>query len=170
VTKSTKSIFNGVTKSELGNLFESFKTDIMNTFGSQIDTLKTKQKQEEQDKVLSIYCPICRKKHALRECPLNRIQVCGLCTDNHATDDCPRLKELQATHIEEGQGMESLYYLAPRKPWQPRFTGMSQNFAPQFSQQFPQNFQTPIQNSWNAPMPWKTWPPQQSQNQPPQGW
>jgi hypothetical protein len=93
-----------------------------------------------------------------------------LCTDNHATDDCPKLKELQATHIEEGQGMESLYYLAPRKPWQPCFTGMSQNFARQFSQQFPQNFQNPIQNSWNAPMPWQTWPPQQNQNQPPQGW
>jgi hypothetical protein len=145
VTKATKSISNGVTKSisngvtklELGNLFENFKTDIMNTFGSQIDTLKAKKKQEEQDQVLSIYCPKCRKKHAPRDCPLDKIQVCGLCTDNHATNDCPRLKELQATHIEEGQGMESLYYLAPRKPWQPRFTGMSQNFSPQFSQQFP---------------------------------
>jgi hypothetical protein len=29
--------------------------------------------------------------------------------------------------------MEYLYYLAPRNPWQPRFTGMSQNFVPQFS-------------------------------------
>jgi hypothetical protein len=77
----------------------------MNTFGSQIDTLKAKKKQEEQDQVLSIYCPKCRKKHALRDCPLDKIQVCGLCTDNHATDDCPRLKELQATHIEEGKGM-----------------------------------------------------------------
>jgi hypothetical protein len=117
VTKSTKSISNGVTKLELGNMFESFKTDIMNTFGSQIDTMKAKQKQEEQGKVLAIYCPKCRKKHAPRECPLDKIQVCGLCTDNHATDDYPRLKELQDTHIEEGQGMESLYYLAPRKPW-----------------------------------------------------
>jgi hypothetical protein len=42
VTKSTKSISNGVTKTELGNLFESFKTDIMNTFGSQLDMLKAK--------------------------------------------------------------------------------------------------------------------------------
>jgi hypothetical protein len=134
VTKETKSISNGVAKSELGNLFENFKTDIMNTFGSQIDTLKDKKKQEEQDQVLSIFCPKCRKKHALRDCPLDKIQVCGLCTDNHATDDCLKLKEFQATHIEEGQGMEYLYYLAPRKPWQPCFTGMSQNFAPQFSQ------------------------------------
>jgi hypothetical protein len=114
--------------------------------------LKAKKKQEEQDQVLAIYCPKCRKKHAPRECPLDKIQVCGLCTDNHATDDCPRLKELQDTHIEEGQGMESLYYLAPRKTWQPRFTSMSQNFAPQFSQQFPQNFQNPIQNSLSAPI------------------
>jgi hypothetical protein len=62
--------------------------------------------------------------------------------------------------MEEGQGMESLYYLAPRRRWQPHFTGMSQNSAPQFSQQFPLNFQYPIQNSWNYPMPWKSWPPQ----------
>jgi hypothetical protein len=148
VTRSTKSISNGVTKIELGNLLESFKTDIMSTFGSQLDMLKGKQKQEEQEKIFAIWCPSCRKKHGKGECPLNKVQVCGLCTDNHATDDCPRLKELQATHIEEGQGMESLYYLAPRRPWQPR---MSQNFVPQ---QFPQNFQTPIHNSWNTPMPW----------------
>jgi hypothetical protein len=45
VTKETKSISNGVTKSELGNLFEKFKTDIMNTLGSKIDTLKDKKKQ-----------------------------------------------------------------------------------------------------------------------------
>jgi hypothetical protein len=156
VTRSTKSISNGVTKTELGNMFESFKTDIMSTFGTQLDMLKAKQKREEQEKIFSIWCPSCRKKHGKGECPLNKVQVCGLCTDNHATDDCPRLKELQATHIEEGQGMESLYYLAPRRPWQPCFTGMSQNFTPQ---QFPQNFQNPIQNSWNAPMPWQAWPP-----------
>jgi hypothetical protein len=45
----------------------------MNTFGSQIDTLKAKNKQEEQDQVLSIYCPKCRKKHAPRDCPLDKI-------------------------------------------------------------------------------------------------
>jgi hypothetical protein len=72
VTKSTKSISNGVTKTELGNLFERFKTDIMNTFGSQLDMLKAKQKQEEQEKVLAICCPTCRKKHGLRECPFKQ--------------------------------------------------------------------------------------------------
>jgi hypothetical protein len=138
VTKATKSISNGVTKSELGNLFENFKTDIMNTFGSQIDTSKAKKKQEEQYQVLSIYFPKCRKKTCTERLSFRQnSSLWMMYIYNHATVDCLRLKELQATHIEEGQGMESLYYLAPRKPWQPRFTGMSQNFAPQFSQQFP---------------------------------
>ena len=39
--------------------------------------------------------------------------------------------------------------MAPRRDWQPRFAGTSQ----QFPQQIPQNFQ--YHNSWNAPMPWQ---------------
>ena len=100
VTKETKSISNGVTKSELGHLLEDFKTNLMNSLGSQIDTLKSKKKQDEQDQVLSMFCAKCRKKHALKDYPLDNIQICGLSTDNHATDDCPKLKELQTTHME----------------------------------------------------------------------
>ena len=44
VTKETKSISNGVTKLELGHMFEDFKTDLMNSLGSQFDTLKVKKK------------------------------------------------------------------------------------------------------------------------------
>ena len=70
-------------------------------------------------------------------------------------DDCPRLKEVQVVCMEESQGMESLYYLAPKRPWQPPVSGMSQNPT----QQFPQNYQYPVQNSCNSPIPWKTWIP-----------
>ena len=49
---------------------------------------------------------------------------------------CPKLKELQG---EEVQGVDSLYYMAPRRPWQPRM-------PQQFPQQNPHNFQYP-QNS-----------------------
>ena len=65
--------------------------------------------------------------------------------------------------MEEVQGVDSLYYMAPRRPWQPRM-------PQQFPQQNPHNFQYPPQNSWNTPMPWQAWPPQQYQNQPTQGW
>ena len=60
-TKATTS--GGVTRSELGNLLENFKNDILSTIGSQLDTLKIKKKQEDEDLVLGIYCPRCRKRH-----------------------------------------------------------------------------------------------------------
>jgi hypothetical protein len=74
VNKNTKtSTSGGVTKVELGNLLENFKTDLLGTIGSQLDTLKIKRKQEEENPVLSIFCPKCRKRHPLRECPLDNV-------------------------------------------------------------------------------------------------
>ena len=60
--------------------------------GTQVDVLKAKKKNEEQDEILAILSPKCRQKNALRECPLQGIQVCGICTENHATENCPKLK------------------------------------------------------------------------------
>jgi hypothetical protein len=58
VNKNTKtSTSGGVTRVELGNLLENFKTDILGTIGSQLDTLNIKRKQEEEHPVLSIFCP-----------------------------------------------------------------------------------------------------------------
>jgi hypothetical protein len=66
VNKNTKtSTSGGVTRVELGNLLENFKTDILGTIGSQLDTLKIKRKREEENPVLSIFCPKCRKRHPL---------------------------------------------------------------------------------------------------------
>jgi hypothetical protein len=66
VNKNTKtSTSGGVTRVELGNLLENFKTDILGTIGSQLDTLKIKRKQEEENPVLSIFFPKCRKRHPL---------------------------------------------------------------------------------------------------------
>ena len=86
-TKATTS--GGVTRSELGNLLENFKTDILSTIGSQLDTLKIKKKKEDENLVLGIYCPRCRKRHPWRKFPLDNIVVCGICTDNHETEDFP---------------------------------------------------------------------------------
>ena len=39
----------GITRIELENLLENFKTDILGTLSSQFDALKTKKRQEEED-------------------------------------------------------------------------------------------------------------------------
>ena len=85
----------GAIRTELGNLLENFKTDILVTLSSQFYALKTKRRQEEEDiATLHIFCPKCRKRHPLKECPLNIILVCALCSDKHPTDNFPSLPEL----------------------------------------------------------------------------
>jgi hypothetical protein len=44
-----KSTNGGATRAEIGNLLEDFKTEMINSFASQIDTLQIKQKQAESD-------------------------------------------------------------------------------------------------------------------------
>ena len=87
-------------RAELGSLLEDFKIDLLSTFGTQVEVSKTKKIHEQQDHTLSILFPKCRKKHPLKECPLNNVHIFGLCVENHNTDDCSRLKELQATRLE----------------------------------------------------------------------
>ena len=128
-TKTSKSIrdpFNrnlkgsppgGVTRTEIGNLLENFKTDILGTLGSQLDTLKAKKRQEEENVAFSIFCPKCRRKHRARECPLNNILVCQIFPDEHETDNCPLLPGLQEIY-KSGENGKTSY--PSRRPWQPR--------------------------------------------------
>jgi hypothetical protein len=71
-----KSANGGLTRAEIGNLLENFKTEMINSFASQMDTLQVKQKQAESEQALCIFYLNCRKKHPPRECPLNSVQVC----------------------------------------------------------------------------------------------
>ena len=71
-TRVNKSASGGVTRVELGNLLENFKTDILGTLSSQLDTIKVKKKQEEENLVLSIFCSKCKKRRPLKECPLGK--------------------------------------------------------------------------------------------------
>jgi hypothetical protein len=97
LNKNTKtSTSGGVTKVELGNLLENFKINLLGTIGSQLDTLNIKKKKEEENPVLSIFCSKCRKRHPLRECPLDNVSVCAICMENHKIEDCPSLPGLQA--------------------------------------------------------------------------
>jgi hypothetical protein len=59
---NTKQSSGTFTRTELGNLLENFKTNILSTISNQLDTLKLKKKQEEEV-VLAIFFHRCRKKH-----------------------------------------------------------------------------------------------------------
>jgi hypothetical protein len=90
ISRVNKSSIGGVSREDIGNLLDNFKTKILSTLGSQLNTLKIKQKKEVED-LLTIYCPKCRKMHPLKECPLHNIYLCGICVDNHATKNYPSL-------------------------------------------------------------------------------
>jgi hypothetical protein len=71
-SRNTRQRSGTVTRIELGNLLDNFKTNILSTISNQLNTLKLKKKQEEEI-VLEIFCPRCRKKNGEKECPLNVI-------------------------------------------------------------------------------------------------
>jgi hypothetical protein len=54
----------GITRVEIGNLLDNFKTYILSTIGSQLDTLKIKKKQQEENAAMSIFFTRYRRKHS----------------------------------------------------------------------------------------------------------
>jgi hypothetical protein len=82
-----------------------------------LDTLKLKKKQEEENAVMIIYCPRCRRKHSSRECPLDNILVSGFYIEDHVIEKCPSLLGLLAIY-RRGYPKDSSY--APRRRWHPR--------------------------------------------------
>jgi hypothetical protein len=137
-----KSANGGATRAEIGNLLESFKTEMINSFASQMDTLQVKQKQAESEQVLCIFCLKCRKKHPPRECPLNSVQVCLICELDHATDQCPSLPGVKASMKATNEEAEVVYLITQRRQWQPRGQGMNSQFSP------------PTFNYWNNQLPY----------------
>ena len=96
LSKVSKSTSGSVTRVELGNLLENFKTNLLSTLSSQIDTLQVKKK-EEKEPILSIYCSKCRNKHPLRDCSLDSIQFCGFCLETHSVAHCPTLQAMKTS-------------------------------------------------------------------------
>ena len=90
--RAIKSAGGGVTWIELGNLLENFKTYILGRLSSQIDSMNIKKKFE--DEALTIFCSRCKKRHPLKNCPLNDVSLCGLCVEDHETDNFPSLLRL----------------------------------------------------------------------------
>jgi hypothetical protein len=55
-----KSASGGATRAEIGNLLEDFKTEMLSSFASQIDTLQIMKKKDKAEAALSIFCSKCR--------------------------------------------------------------------------------------------------------------
>lgn len=104
----------------LGNFLDKFKIDILGSLDEQINILKVKNKQKDEDVALSIFCPKCRRKHALRECSLDlkSVKACVICVENHDTKECPRIPGLKVIYEEEliPDQVHPLCFIAKR-PW-----------------------------------------------------
>ena len=49
INRTTKTTREGVSRVEIGNLLEGFKTDILSSLSSQLDVLQAKKRKEEED-------------------------------------------------------------------------------------------------------------------------
>ncbi len=91
ITRDSKASGGSITQIKIVNLLEDLKTDILGTLMTQLDIMQAKQKHDEAEENLTIFCPRCRKKHSHKECPLDMIQTCAICTKEHATESFPSL-------------------------------------------------------------------------------
>ena len=66
LARVNKSAVGTISRVEIGNMLDEFKTDIQRILSEKIDTLKLQNKQKAETDALAIFCPKCRKKHALR--------------------------------------------------------------------------------------------------------
>jgi hypothetical protein len=130
-----RSASGGETRAEIGNLLEDFKTEMLSSFASHMDTLQIKKKQAEVEAALSIFCPQCRDKHPKRECPLDRKPICTICDKDHDTQNCPSLPGIKAALQPTDEEAEAVYLMTQRRQWQPRGQGMNSNM--------------PFTNRWN---------------------
>lgn len=110
-TRENKISGGGITRAEIGNLLEDFKTGILGALTTQFDIMQAKQKQAEAEQKLVIFCPRCRKKHSHKECPPDMVQTCAICTKDHAIESCPSLPGLKAVYKEDEEDTELVYLL-----------------------------------------------------------
>ena len=71
-----KSSNGGATRVEIVNLLENFKREMMSSISSEIDVLRAKKKQAVEYLTLGVFFPRCRRKHPLKECALEKVEVC----------------------------------------------------------------------------------------------
>ena len=140
---------------------------MMSSISSEIDVLREKQKQLVEDLTLGVFFPKCRKKHPLKECPLDKVEVCQLCELNSDTKECPLLPQVKAVLQESTPDVELTYFISQKKPWKPWNQDMNPDSFPflnnmhHMNTQFPSPYsnhqwhpsQPPMQN-FNSWTPW----------------
>jgi hypothetical protein len=169
-----KSANGGATRAEIGNLLEDFKTEMLSSFASQMDTLQIKKKQAEVEAALSIFCPQCRDKHPKRECPLDRKTICTICDKDHDTQNYPSLPGIKAALQSTDEEAEAVYLMTQRRQWQPRGQGMNSNmpfnrwnnYSAYNQMNYPPFNQMQYANQMNYPPMQQTYPPMQQNNPP----
>jgi hypothetical protein len=169
-----KSANGGATRAEIGNLLEDFKTEMLSSFASQMDTLQIKKKQAEVEAALSIFCPQCRDKHPKRECPLDRKTICTICDKDHDTQNCPSLPGIKAALQPTDEEAEAVYLMTQRRQWQLRGQGMNSNmpfnrwnnYSAYNQMNYPPFNQMQYANQMNYPPMQQTYPPMQQNNPP----
>ena len=118
--RANKSATRSVSRAEIGNMLDEFKTDILGSLSEQLNTIKIQNKQKTKAEALTIFCQKCRKKHALREFPLDakNVETCMIYWESHETKDCPSIPGLKAVFQEETfpNPVESLCFVL-RRPW-----------------------------------------------------
>ena len=87
----------------------------MSSISSEIDVPREKQKQVVEDLTLSVFCPKCKKKHPLKECPLDKVEVCQLCELNHDTKECASLPQVKEVLQESTPDVEPTYFIAQKR-------------------------------------------------------
>ena len=102
----------------IGNLFYNFIRYILGILSEQLNTLKIQNKKKDENVALSIFCPTCRNKHALREFPLDSIELCVICTKNHDTREFPSISGLKVVFQEEvGTSQPESLCFVSKRPW-----------------------------------------------------
>ena len=76
-----------------------------------------------------------KEEHWLRECLLDKVEVCLLCDLDRDTKEFPSLPKVKADFQESIMDMEQDYFISQKKPWKPRAPGM--------------NLDSTYFNSWN---------------------
>lgn len=111
--RANKSAIGSVSRAEIGNMLDEFKTNILGSLSEKLDTLKIQNKQKAEAEALAIFCPKCKKKHALRECPLDAkvVETCMVCSESHDTKDFPSIPGLKAVFQEDPNSIESLCFI-----------------------------------------------------------
>jgi hypothetical protein len=81
-------------------------------------------KKKFEDEALTIFCSRCKKRHLLKNYPLNAVSLCGFCAEEHEIESCSTLLGLQAIYKGASEPVGQAMQGAQKKPWQARPQGM----------------------------------------------